>query len=117
MTTPDGYPPDRSYWFRNQGIRPSMVDALIDYVLDGNEHGHFLMAILANDLHKAVEHADMDNTHALAAFAGWCYNEAPGNCWGSPKAVEDWLRTGGLNNTNPTGAKVWLRLINERTSP
>lgn len=53
--------------------------------------GHFLSAVLANDLTEAVAKADPINLLQLPALVKWLYREAPSNCWGSRDRFEAWL--------------------------
>lgn len=51
----------------------------------------FLYAVLANDLMIAVTKADDVNIHYLRDIMLYVYNHTPSACWGSPKAVDEWL--------------------------
>ncbi len=53
--------------------------------------GSFLRAVLENDLKEACGRADMINKHRLFEIVSICYNDLPGNCWGSPEKVRAWL--------------------------
>ena len=53
--------------------------------------GSFLTAVLSNDLMGAFAKADPDSIPALHDIVGYCYNELPGACWGSPERVRAWL--------------------------
>jgi hypothetical protein len=70
------------------------------YVEHGILPGHFLTAVLSNDLKKAVGHADEINVQFLSEWVIWLYNEVPSACWGSPERVEEWVSTGGLKGGN-----------------
>jgi len=61
------------------------------YIEEHQPMGHFGTAVLSNDLMNAVLRADGITGPALEDIARWVYNEAPGNCWGSPEAVQRWL--------------------------
>ena len=63
------------------------------YIEDGYPVGHFLTAVLSNDLLGAVSRADDTNIKVLPEIVRWIYNEAPVNCWGSEKKVRTWLDT------------------------
>jgi hypothetical protein len=52
--------------------------------------GHFLQAVLKNDLFEAVSRADTENLEALHNWIILIYNYTPGNCWGSPEKVKKW---------------------------
>ena len=70
----------------------SILQGLRQYALDHIPTGSFLYAVLANDLCRAVAHADPDNRIAFCAIADYVVHCLPAACWGSPAAVERWLR-------------------------
>lgn len=53
--------------------------------------GHFLTAVLSNDLMEAVGRADEGNRAALADICTYVFNYLPIGCWGSPAKVQAWL--------------------------
>ena len=61
------------------------------YIEEHHSIGHFGMAVLSNDLIEACRRADETNRPILADIVRWLYNEAPGDCWGSPEKVRLWL--------------------------
>lgn len=67
--------------------------ALRRYIYDRIPPGDFLLAVLSNDLLGAVSRADDLNRGKLVDIISYLYNEAPRFCWGSPQAVESWLKT------------------------
>lgn len=74
------------------GIPKHMHGGVIRYVVYGIEPGHFLDALMSNDLKEAFGRADEENIAAMHAWIKWFYNEAPGTCWGSPERVDQWLK-------------------------
>lgn len=66
------------------------------YVERGIPPGHFMTAVICNDLFEAVGRADDTNKHALADWARFFYNEAPRGCFGSPEHFQEWIKHGGL---------------------
>ena len=76
-------------------IPEHMVNALKRYVNEHIETGGFLQKVLENDLVGAAGKADVANLRNLPAYAAYLYNEMPAKCWGSKKAVSDWLYKGG----------------------
>lgn len=68
-----------------------MADAVKDYIEKGWQPGHFLSAVIKNDLREAVGRADNTNIQHLADWVIWFYNEAPGSCWGSPEKFQSWI--------------------------
>src|SRR6185436_10059012 len=79
-----------AYEFRGFVIPLRMMIPLQRWVEKGELPGHFLQAVLRNDLQEAVGRADEENLRNLPAFVGWLYNEAPGDCWGSDERVDGW---------------------------
>lgn len=75
------------------GIPERMQGGLIRYYNNRIQPGHFLTAVLENDLVEAVNRADHENVHLLKSYVMWLYNVPPGRPtgWGSPEAVADWL--------------------------
>lgn len=71
-------------------IPEHMVGGLIRYLEDGMIPGHFLSAILMNDLYGAVRAADDINIRRLPDFVNALYNYAPAGSWGSPEKVKLW---------------------------
>ncbi|MBA7524142.1 hypothetical protein ES705_16279 [subsurface metagenome] len=51
----------------------------------------FLHAVLCNDLMKAMGKADRENREDIFEICDYIYNHVPLSCYGSPKAVKEWL--------------------------
>ena len=79
------------YTFRGMTIPAHMMASLQRYVGKRIAPGHFLTAVLSNDLTEACSRADDVNIQILPAYVAYLYNEVPGACWGSPEAVREWL--------------------------
>jgi hypothetical protein len=75
-------------------IKPEIIESLRRYADHHVPTGGFLRAVLSNDLLEAVIKADDDNRTALVDIVGYCYEEIPHDCWGSPERVRAWLATG-----------------------
>ena len=72
-----------------------MVGAMVRYFEEHIQPGHFLTAVLSNDLFEAFGRADDVNARYMKAYVQWLYNYAPGRhsgCWGTPDAVDNWLK-------------------------
>jgi len=54
--------------------------------------GHFLTAVLTNDLMGAFGRADMGNINAMHAIVKYMYNRMPMGSYGSKENFEQWLR-------------------------
>lgn len=73
------------------GIPERMHGAIIRYYENGIRPGHFLTAVINNDLKEAVNRADSENSQCLKAYVIWFYNQAPGGSWGHADACEKWV--------------------------
>ena len=72
-------------------IPAHMQDAIRRYVIQGYKPGDFLTGVITNNLRQAVGHADETNLPLLKTYVQWFYNEAPGSCWGSVQAMNEWM--------------------------
>ena len=72
-------------------LPPSLRGGMELYIEQGVPPGHFLTAVVENDLRGACARADDVNRHLLWEIVDWIYNEAPSPCWGSPAKVSAWL--------------------------
>lgn len=72
------------------GIPDYMQGGLIQHILNGRPTGHFLTAVLSNDLKEAVARADENNQRVLVQYVIFLHNHAPIGCWGSPENVKNW---------------------------
>lgn len=75
-------------------------EGLERYIREGVETGSFLMAVLENDLRRAVECADFVNRQTLPGYVMFLNNYAPSGCWGSPQKVGRWVSQGGLKGAS-----------------
>jgi hypothetical protein len=82
-------------------IRDDVLWAITCWVVEGRLPGHFLQAVLRNDLGDALGRADGHNVRYLGAIYGLLYNRAPSACFGSPGAVDAWQQRGGLYRLHP----------------
>lgn len=80
-TTFDGY----------YGVPEHLRDALVRYVNDHDEVGHFLTAVLENNLRGAIQFGDIEAIAGLPAIVRWLFNRAPSGCWGSREAMAAWI--------------------------
>lgn len=70
----------------------AVKEALDRYVADHSGAGHFVMAVLRNDLTDAVCRADSESLRGLRDIVHYVYNELPKDCWGSKEKVDAWLQ-------------------------
>lgn len=83
---------NEEYTFRGFTIPDYMMDGLKLYIENRIPPGHFLSAVISNDLAEAVSRADDTNIRNIPAYLGYLYNEAPSGCWGSKEKMNAWLR-------------------------
>ena len=73
------------------GVPEHMHGGYVRYLLHGVLLGHFLMAVLTNNLKEAGARADETNQRALYQHVNFLYNYAPVSSWGSLETVSAWL--------------------------
>jgi hypothetical protein len=78
-------------------IPQRMRGAMHRYLQHGIAPGHFLTAVLSNDLREAVSRADEENMLILHDYIRFLYNYAPNGSWGSKQCFDNWLAIGGLD--------------------
>jgi len=83
------------YTVREFTIPMRMMSIIEMYIENGIIPGHFLQAIICNDLHKALAHADSENLRNIPAYPMFFYNQTPGLCWGSKEKMLAWSEQGG----------------------
>ena len=76
------------------GLPESLRAGARRWVEDHVAPGGFLCAVIRNDLSEAVALADDNNLPLLPEIVRWFYNEAPGPCWGSVHALDEWRAAG-----------------------
>ena len=67
-----------------------MWDGLERWFLEGVPSGHFLRALLDNDLMEAFSRADGTNQRNMHNYALFLYNYAPRGSYGSPANCKAW---------------------------
>jgi hypothetical protein len=75
------------------GIPEHMRKGARLWIEDGIMTGHFLTAVMTNNLTQAFTFADEKNTAAMEDWVNWLYWEIPGDCWGSEENVARWRTT------------------------
>lgn len=73
-------------------MKESTKASLDRYVKDKIPTGDFLQAVLENNLFNAFGRADDENRKDLREIIRYIYHELPGDCWGSPEKVKNWLK-------------------------
>lgn len=93
--------------FKGQSVPDYMQEGLLAYLESGREPGHFLIAVLSNDLFGAYERADEENSDSIGAYVSFLYNYADSRSWGSKEKVVSWLdsknKTRQSTTTSATG--------------
>ena len=74
-------------------IPPAVLNSLYNYIQHHQCPGHFVQAVLSNDLDGAFRYADRDSLAAMHDIVQFVHHELPGNAHGSPEAVASWLLT------------------------
>lgn len=70
--------------------------SILIWVMEGRLGGHFLEAMLSNDLMKTFQYADGPNSRAMDSWTKYLYNYTPSGCWGSTEKVTEWANKGGI---------------------
>ena len=68
-----------------------ILEAIVDYADNHTVHGHFVTAVLENNLTEAFFLADSNSLAALADIVRFVYWEIPHSCHGSKERVSAWL--------------------------
>jgi hypothetical protein len=74
-----------------------VLRGLYNYVQHGAGPGHFLRAVLSNNLFEAVGRADKDALASLAELVIFIYNRVPSICYqikgtACPRAIDRWIK-------------------------
>jgi hypothetical protein len=83
-------------WGPALGLLPhNLQGAIARYILQGIAPGHFLTAVLSNDLFGAYGRADQISIANMERLIKFFYNYAPSDCYRSVSRVEAWANAGG----------------------
>ena len=82
--------------FHAAGLPDYMLGGVKRYLENGLEPGHFLTAVITNDLNGAFARADETNQRCMFEWVKFFYNCVPGGCHGSPERLNSWIASGGL---------------------
>lgn len=74
-----------------------MHEGMMRYLMDGEEGGHFMQALLSNNLMAAFGRADYTNAAHMKDWCLFLYNYAPSDSYGSPERHDAWVASGGIN--------------------
>ena len=92
MTEPFELPESAILAMEVCGIPEHMRGGLERFFNDKLEPGHFLSAVIDNDLREAVLRADNVNRQHIPNYIEWLYNHAPAGSWGHYQAVAEWCK-------------------------
>lgn len=87
----DTYRAHLQHRLSSSGVPEQLHEGLREYLAARRPVGHFLTAVLSNDLKEACARADefcAPNLHRIVFFL---YNYAPAFSWGSAERVNAWL--------------------------
>lgn len=73
-------------------IPATTLDGITLYITRGIAPGHFLTAVIENDLLGAISRADTANLEALSRIVSFFYDQAPHNCWRSRDNMNKWIK-------------------------
>lgn len=73
-------------------VRGLVRQSIIRYIRNGSPGGHFLNAVLKNDLKEACNRADDDNRGQIYEIVKFLYNRVPQVIWGGETKFQDWIR-------------------------
>ena len=76
-------------------LPPHMHNGIVGWIEHAQPVGHFLTALLSNDLMEAFGRADDKNIASMRQWVIFLYNYAPRGCYGSPQNVAAWRAAGG----------------------
>jgi len=76
------------------------IDTLNNYVKTGNILDGFIVAMLANDLKKAVERADNENINTIPSLVVYMKYELPPISWGHYDNIDDWQERIRINSND-----------------
>ncbi len=72
-------------------ISTVIVEGINRFVLHHQPVGHFITAVLSNNLREAFARADDGNQKTMFQIVSYCHNQIPGVCWGTPEKVKAWV--------------------------
>jgi hypothetical protein len=83
-----GYSPDPCW----EDLEPGIKSAIENYLFYGFNPGSFTLALLANDMYRAVGSAHPAILPNLKEIVTWLVNVIPRESFGSYEAVDNWIK-------------------------
>ncbi len=87
---------DHAEFYNPTKIPPVTKLQLEKYIHHGEIPDRFLTSVLENKLKQAYSNADDDNLPAIPAIVNYLYNNAPSQCWGNARLVDEWSKQKGM---------------------
>jgi len=86
-----------------------VLDGLYRFVEHGTPSGHFLTAVLVNDLFEAICRGDKESLVALPELVTFIHCEVPSICYKTRERVDRWCRwhRSGVTEVDPNEGEVW----------
>lgn len=72
-------------------IPKNIYEGIKNYIEERLPPGHFVSAVLENNLSEAVAYADPTSLAYLKPIVQFVFNDLPSPAWGSRSIVRDWL--------------------------
>lgn len=76
--------------------------------------GHFITAVLENNLMQAHNHADTFSLSILHHLVVYMYNYVPSSCYGSRKKMDKWIKIGGMEGLDKLELEKQKKKIEEK---
>ena len=73
-------------------VPPHIHESIRLWITKGHPLGHFLKAVIENDLRSAMNRADPQNRLKLYDIIRFFTNHAPAMCWGYTGATKAWRK-------------------------
>ena len=71
-------------------IEPRFKESIDRWIADNCPTGHFLRAVLENNLSEAFARGDEQAIENLPHIVAYLYNDCDSRCWGSVANVQAW---------------------------
>lgn len=80
---------------RIQNLPSHIRYGMFRWIEYGNVPGDFLCMVILNNLTGAFQKADNTNRDKMFEIASFMYSDAPSQCRGSQKMMDEWCESGG----------------------
>lgn len=110
-------PLSSSAFYDYEDLPPHVIEALSHYIHRGWEPGGFVTSVLAGDLFRAANNADVANRQALWEVTRFIMHKMPQGSWGNYDRVNKWLAdTDGIRTQYNRAYEQWKmwQILKER---